>query len=57
MMEYLKKGKKFWTNRGLFDGLFWDGYAWEGVHSTLHRIAADALHSVQNLFRQFGLLC
>lgn len=43
--------------RGLFDSLFRDGYARKGVHSTLHRVAADALDRVENLLCKFGLFC
>ena len=45
------------TDHGLFNGVLRDGNAGEGVHSTLHRIAADALHSVENLLCECGLLC
>lgn len=45
------------TDRGLFDSLFRDGYARKGVHSTLHRVAADALDRVENLLCKFGLFC
>ncbi|KAG7229240.1 hypothetical protein INR49_012897 [Caranx melampygus] len=31
-----------------------DGYAREGVHGTLHRIAADALHSIENLLVEWN---
>lgn len=44
------------TDPGLFDSLFRDGYAREGVHSPLHRIAADAWDRVENLLCEFGLL-
>lgn len=44
------------TDRGLFDGLFRDGYAREGIHGPLHRVAADALHSIENLLGELGLL-
>lgn len=43
------------TDRGLFDGLFRNAYAREGVHGSLHRVAGDAFHSIENLFCEFGL--
>lgn len=43
--------------QGLFNGLVRDGYARERVHGSLDWITSDPWHSVQDLLRQFGLLC
>lgn len=44
------------TDRGLFDGLWWNAYAREGVHGPLHRVAGDAFHGVEDLLGELGLL-